>query len=224
MTFCDQLKYNVPSLNEITLKAVNLIIYNQHPKSGCWDYGYDTNGNRGGDLSIAAWQIQALKAAAHTGIEIKGLKSAQNKAMEYIVNLQGDNGGFGYTGKANGETYAKLTGAGVLCLQMTGKKYSSEIRKGAKHILEFSRFDYEGKDSNLYSHYYESQAMMAKGGSEWKKYNEMFRDQLISSQNPDGGWKAPGSGGLYNDAHYRNCLNILMLEVYYRFLTETGSR
>lgn len=224
LTFCDQLKYNVPSLNEITLKAVNLIIDNQHPKSGGWDYGYDTNGNRGGDLSIAAWQIQALKAAAHTGIEIKGLKSAQNKAMEYIVNLQGDNGGFGYTGKANGETYAKLTGAGVLCLQMTGKKYSSEIRKGAKHILEFSRFDYEGKDSNLYSHYYESQAMMAKGGSEWKKYNEMFRDQLISSQNPDGGWKAPGSGGLYNDAHYRNCLNILMLEVYYRFLTETGSR
>lgn len=223
LSFCDQLKIEIPDLEEMVRKSVSIIIENQHPKSGGWDYGYDTRGNRGGDLSIAAWQIQALKAAEHTGLEIKGLKSSRTKAMEYVVNLQGENGGFGYTGKANGEAYAKLTGAGVLCLQMSGKKYPSEIRKGAKHILEFSKFDYDGKDSNLYSHYYESQAMMARGGSEWRKYNEMFRDQLIDSQNPDGGWKAPGSGGLYSDPFYRNCLNILMLEVYYRFLPGTGS-
>lgn len=223
LSFCDQLKIEIPDLEEMVRKSVSIIIENQHPKSGGWDYGYDTRGNRGGDLSIAAWQIQALKAAEHTGLEIKGLKSSRTKAMEYVVNLQGENGGFGYTGKANGEAYAKLTGAGVLCLQMSGKKYPSEIRKGAKHILEFSKFDYNGKDSNLYSHYYESQAMMARGGSEWRKYNEMFRDQLIDSQNPDGGWKAPGSGGLYSDPFYRNCLNILMLEVYYRFLPGTGS-
>ena len=223
LSFCDQLKIEIPDLEEMVRKSVSIIIENQHPKSGGWDYGYDTIGNRGGDLSIAAWQIQALKAAEHTGLEIKGLKSSRTKAMEYVVNLQGENGGFGYTGKANGEAYAKLTGAGVLCLQMSGKKYPSEIRKGATHILEFSKFDYNGKDSNLYSHYYESQAMMARGGSEWRKYNEMFRDQLIDSQNPDGGWKAPGSGGLYSDPFYRNCLNILMLEVYYRFLPGTGS-
>lgn len=223
LTFCDKLSINIPDLEEVTKKSVNLIIENQHEKSGGWEYAYDTKGNRGGDLSIAAWHIQALKAASHTGLEFKGLKNAQSKAVEYVESLQGENGGFGYTGKPMGEGYAKLTGAGVLCLQMSGKKHETAIRKGTKHILELSKFDYFGKDSNLYAHYYESQAMMARGGSEWKKYNEMFQDQLINSQNPDGSWKVPGSGGHYTDTHYRNCLNILMLEVYYRFLPGTGS-
>lgn len=222
-TFAKQLKINIPNLEEITEKSVKVIIENQHEKSGGWEYAYDTMGNRGGDLSIAAWHIQALKAASHTGLEFKGLKSAQSKAVEYVMNLQGESGGFGYASKPNGESYAKLTGAGVLCLQMSGKKHESAIRKGTKHILELTKFDYDGKDSNLYAHYYESQAMMARGGSEWKKYNAIFRDQLIDSQNPDGSWKVPGSGGHYTDIHYRSCLNILMLEVYYRFLPGTGS-
>ncbi len=222
VTFCEQIKFTIPNLKEVTQKSVNLIIENQHEKSGGWDYAYDTQGNRGGDLSIVAWHIQALKAASHTDLEINGLKNAQSRAIKYVENLQGDNGGFGYTGKPGGEAYAKLTGAGVLSLQMSDKNHDSSIRKGAKHILELSKFDYDGKDSNLYAHYYESQAMMARGGSEWKKYNEMFQDQLINSQNPDGSWKIPGSGSAYADSHYRTCLNILMLEVYYRFLPGTG--
>lgn len=223
LTFCKQLKIPVPDLEKVTASSVQVIINNQHEKSGGWDYAYDTTGNRGGDLSIVAWHIQALKAASHTGLEIRGLKSAQKKAIEYVENLQGDNGGFGYTGKPAGETYAKLTGAGVLTLQMSERKQESAIRKGTKHILEFSKFDYEGKDSNLYSLYYESQAMMARGGSDWKKFNENFSEELINAQNPDGGWNVPGSGGYYTNPHYRNCLNILMLEVYYRFLPGTGS-
>ncbi|MES2981822.1 MAG: prenyltransferase/squalene oxidase repeat-containing protein [Verrucomicrobiota bacterium] len=222
VTFCEQLKITIPNLEEVTQKSVDLIIKNQHEKSGGWEYSYDTQGNRGGDLSIVAWHIQALKAASHTGLEFKDLKNAQSKAMEYVENMQGENGGFGYASKPSGEGYAKLTGAGVLCLQMSGKNHATAIRKGTKHILELSKFDYAGKDSNLYSHYYESQAMMARGGSEWEKYNEMFQDQLINSQNPDGSWKIPGSGAAYADPHYRTCLNILMLEVYYRFLPGTG--
>jgi hypothetical protein len=58
----------------------------------------------------------------------------------------------------------------------------------------------------------------------------MFRDQVLNNQNADGSWKAPGGGkkpnavaALYtSNVHYRNCLNILMLEVYYRFLPGTG--
>jgi len=223
VTFCQKLNIVIPDLQAVTQKAVGFIIDHQHEKTGGWDYAYDIKGNRGGDLSIAAWHIQALKAASHMGIEIKGLKNAQKKAMVYVESLQGENGGFGYTSKPGGNTYAKLTGAGVLCLQMSDRKHDASIRKGAKHILGFSKFDYGGEDSNLYAHYYESQAMMARGGSEWRKYNEMFRDQLIHSQNSDGSWKVPGSGGHYTDIHYRTCLNILMLEVYYRFLPGTGS-
>jgi hypothetical protein len=59
----------------------------------------------------------------------------------------------------------------------------------------------------------------------------MFRDQLLNNQNADGSWKSPGGGAklnavaasYQNNAHYRNCLCILMLETYYRFLPGTGA-
>ena len=74
--------------------------------------------------------------------------------------------------------------------------------------------------------------MMNRGGDQWKKYNEMFRDQILNNQNPDGSWKEPGggkkpnaAGGTYvSNVHYRNCLCTLMLEVYYRFLPGTGGK
>lgn len=223
-TFCNQLNIPVPGLTEVTTKATELILANQHARSGGWDYAYDTSGGRGGDLSIAAWHIQALKAADHTGLEFKGMTRVKNAALEYSKSLQNKNGGFGYSGKngSAGGGYFTMTGGGVLGLQMWGKGNSSAVRKGAKYILENSKFDYNSQDSNLYAHYYESQAMMNRGGREWETYNAMFRDQLIGKQNPNGSWKA--NGGKQFVEHYRNCLNILMLEVYYRFLPGTGSK
>ena len=222
-TFCNQLNIHVPGLTEVATKATEHILANQHSSSGGWDYAYDSTGKRGGDLSIAAWHVQALKAAHHTGLEFHGMTSAKNAALKYAESLQNENGGFGYSGKnapAGGGEYFTMTGGGVLGLQMWGKGNSSAVRKGAKYILENSRFDYDSEDSNLYAHYYESQVLMNRGGSEWQAYNAMFRDQLITSQNPDGSWKA--NGGKQFEPHYRNCLNILMLEVYYRFLPATG--
>ena len=75
----------MPNLFEVTQKAGQFIIDNQHSKSGGWDYSYDTYGPRGGDLSISAWHIQALKACYHTGLEFKGLNRAANKAR--VVGL-----------------------------------------------------------------------------------------------------------------------------------------
>jgi hypothetical protein len=118
----------------------------------------------------------------------------------------------------------------MLGLQMWNKESAGSVRSGGKYIEKKSKFDYNGEDCDLYGHYYESQAMMNRGGEQWKKYNAMFRDQVLNNQNADGSWKAPGGGkkpnavaALYtSNVHYRNCLNILMLEVYYRFLPGTG--
>jgi hypothetical protein len=96
--------------------------------------------------------------------------------------------------------------------------------------MDNTRFDYNGECCDLYGHYYESQAMMQLGGEDWKKYNSLFRDQLLANQNPDGSWKVPGGGAkpravapIYqSDAVYRTCLATLMLEVYYRFLSTGG--
>lgn len=74
--------------------------------------------------------------------------------------------------------------------------------------------------------------MMNRGGADWKKYNGLFRDQLLRNQSPDGSWPPPGAAGtvravgaqFMTNVHYRTCLNTLTLEVYYRFLPGTGRR
>jgi hypothetical protein len=233
-TFCKQLNINVPNLFEVTQKAGQFIIDNQHTKTGGWDYAYDTYGNRGGDLSVAAWHVQALKACYHTGLEFKGLNRSLDKGVDYASSMACTDGGFAYS-KPNenphAEGYRTMTGGGVLCLQMGGKGSQADARKGIKYIMENSKFDYNTEFSDLYGHYYEAQAMMNRGGKEWEWYNKMFRDQLLKNQNPDGSWKAPGGGNkirgvatsYVSNAHYRTCLNTLMLEVYYRFLPGTGA-
>ncbi len=226
-TFCKQMNINVPNLMDVAKSSTEFIIENQHKKSGGWDYSYDTTGGRGGDLSIAAWHVQALKAAHHTGLEFKGINKAKNAAIDYTESMQNKkHGGFGYSSPnsaaGSGNGYFTMTGGGVLGLQMWGKESSSAVRRGADYILENSKFDYFSKDeSNLYSHYYEAQAMMIRGGKEWETYNAMFKDQLIGKQEPNGSWKPSGK---QFEEHYRNCLNILMLEVYYRFLPGTGAK
>jgi hypothetical protein len=232
-TFCKQLKINVPNLQDVTQKAGQFIIDNQHSKSGAWDYSYSENSDRGGDLSIAAWHIQALKACKHPGLDFRNMSKCVSRALDYTEKNQNASGGFGYSGPGAAHAdYFTLTGAGVLCLQMWDKGSSSPARNGAKYIDKNTKFDYNTQFADLYGHYYEAQAMMNRGGEQWKRYNVLFRDQLLKNQNPDGSWKSPGGGKTLravapqyvNDATYRTALCTLMLEVYYRFLPGTGGK
>ena len=222
-TFCKELKYEIPSLMEVTEKAGQFIIDNQHENGG-WSYMYaKTKGHT--DSSVVGWQLQALKACSHTGIKYKGLDRSVRDGLKYLSSLQNNNGGFGYASPnapTGGKTYFSLTGVGVLCHQMWDKKNVSAVRNGIKYIRENTKFNWSTHDSDLYAHYYESQAMMQAGGDDWKFYNELYRDQMLNNQNPDGGWIAPaytGQGQSSDNAVYRNALCILMLEVYYRFST-----
>jgi hypothetical protein len=230
-TFCKELKVDIPGLMEVTEKAGQFIIDNQHPNGG-WAYRFQTEDKpkkAHTDTSVVGWQIQALKACSHTNIKYKGLNSSISKGLKYLSEMQNENGGFGYSSSSSpvgGKGgYFTLTGVGVLCHQMWGKGNASEVRNGLKYIRENTKFDWNTKDSDLYCHYYESQAMMQAGGDDWKFYNELFRDQLLNNQNPDGSWKAPkfeGHGQSAGNAIYRNALSVLMLEVYYRFLNTGG--
>ena len=235
-TFCNQLNINVPNLAEVAKMATEFTLANQHKKTGGWDYSYDTTGRRGGDTSIVAWHIQALKAAKHTGLEFKGLSRAINDGVDYIESKQSKDGGFGYTSPSGGSNFGKdgyltMTGGCGLALQMGGKESSSAVRKAAKYVLENSKFEYNTEFSDLYGHYYESQMMMIRGGKDWETYNAMFRDQLVTNQEADGSFKKPGGGKsiraigaeFTSNVHYRTSLCLLMLEVYYRFLPGTAA-
>jgi hypothetical protein len=229
-TFCQQEKIEIPMLKEITEKAGQFII-DQQNQNGGWAYLYATEGGHT-DVSVAGWQIQALKACSHTDIKYRGLDSCIGKALKYLNECQNPNGGYGYNSSKQPEAgYFTLTGVGMLCNQMWDKGGRSEVRKAAKYVLENTRFDYNTEFCDLYGHYYESQAMMQRGGNDWKQYNDLFRDQLLQNQDADGSWKTPGGGkkprataaSWQGDKLYRTCLCTLMMEVYYRFLNTGGN-
>lgn len=228
-TFCKQGGHEIPYLSEITQKAGQYIIDNQN-KNGGWAYSYTVEGGHT-DLSVAGWQIQALRACDHSGISYKGMRTCIKKALDYVNSCQSPEGGFGYVGPGKPASgYYSLTGVGMLCNQMWDKGSQSEVRKGAKYVLDNTKFDYNSEFCDLYGHYYESQAMMQRGGKDWSSYNQIFRDQILLNQDTDGSWKTPGAGKKVraagakwqSDKLYRTCLCTLMMEVYYRFLGSGG--
>jgi len=225
LTFCKQLGINFPNLEKAVADGIQWIINNQH-KSGGWDYSYAENSGRGGDLSVTAWQLQALKAGHATRLDFHNYQKCITNGINYVEKCQNSNGGFGYyhTTKApagDGPLFT-LTGAGTLCVQQHKTAASSSARKGIRYLDQEARFDFS-KGANLYEHYYNSQAMINHGGQSWKKYNALFRDQLLNTQNKDGSWPQPADGGHNTESViYRTALCTLMLEVYYRFLPGTS--
>ena len=233
-TMCRALAINIPNLAETVQRSGQMLIDRQH-ESGGWDYDYEEDSSRGGDLSITAWHVQALKACKLSGIDFRNLTRCLKSSLDYVEARQAADGSFGYTGTtpAGELPHPSLTGAGMLCLQMGGRESSPAVRRGARHALENSPFTWDGPDCDLYAHYYLAQAMFQRGGKDWATYQPRIRDSLTARQSPDGSWPKPGGGAkvhavgalFTNDSptgiHYRTTLATLMLEVYYRYLPTT---
>ncbi len=212
-TFCNQIDFDIPNLQEVTKKAGNRILDGQNATGG-WVYGFANGG--AGDNSVGFWQMQALKACKHTGIwpDSKFKKTIRN-AMDYMEKVQGENGAIGY--RNDSKRSPQLTGGAVLCMQMWGNGNSKAAKDGIEYIRKNTEFEWGKPTANLYYHYYNAQAMMNTGGDEWHWYNNLVRDQVIDAQQDDGSWKQKMNHGPVND-HMATCLATMLLEVYYRFL------
>ena len=141
LTFCKEIKYNMPYLAEMTEKAGQFIIDKQN-KNGGWAYNYVVDGGHT-DVSVVGWQMQALKACSHTGIRFRSMSNCINRGLAYLTTCQNEDGAFGYTGPPPvGKAHCPLTGVGMLCFQMWDKGNGANIRKAAKFTLETTTFDF----------------------------------------------------------------------------------
>ena len=205
-------------------QAIGYIVAGQGPDGG-WMYAYDKSES---DTSVTGWQIQALKAAHLSGLNIDGVDPALDKAMLDLKRVQADDGSFGYR-KATPGNYS-LTGAGVLCTYFWKQEKDKSVQEGIQFMMkQIDRehpVDYHHEKADLYAWYYNTQACLMVGGGAWTKWNARFQDQLTKNQNPDGSWppvagKSPG-GEMQRDPegagpYFRTTLCILMLEVFYRY-------
>jgi hypothetical protein len=210
---------------DLLKQAIGYIVKGQDANGG-WQYGYAQGAES--DTSVSGWQIQALKAAHLSGLNIDGVDPALDKAMLNLKRVQAGDGSFGY--KKAGDRDYSLDGAGVLCTYFWKQEKDKSVREGIEHMMKMTDtkypVDYHHEKADLYAWYYNTQACLMVGGAAWSKWNRLFQDQIIKNQNPDGSWppvagKSPG-GDLQRDPegagpYYRTCLCILMLEVYYRY-------
>ena len=202
-------------------KALGYIVQGQGPGGG-WMYSYDRTAD---DLSVSGWQIQALRSAQLSKLEIPGVDPAIKKAMKYLEAVKGPKGGYGYRGPQ--DKYS-LTGAAIYC-RLLGKAERGELRKGMEWLLDETEKDkpvkYQGDAADLYAWYYHTRACQFFGGAAWLKWNHWFRDEILGAQSPDGSWPIPGGRGLglqnapgKSGQVYRTAMCMLMLETFYRCL------
>jgi hypothetical protein len=210
-------------VKDLLTQAVAHIVDGQAPDGG-WQYAYAKGPDS--DTSVTGWQIQALKAAHLSGLNLPGVDEALDKAMLDLKRVNGPKGGFGY--RTATDSYS-LTGAGVLCTYFWKGEKDKVVRDGVKFILDETEKNYpvvyKSEKANLYAWYYHTQACLMFGGSAWTKWNKWFQDQITDNQSPDGSWPAIAAKAAGPQADergagpfYRTTLCVLMLEVYYRYM------
>ena len=121
-----------------------------------------------------------------------------------------------------------MTAVGILVLQMVNQERGQVVRQALDLLVdgkEVPKLDYGS--ANLYMWYYATQACFQQRGSSWAKWNRQFQPELLKSQAADGSWN-PTAGSLeaggastVDGQVYRTSLCILMLEVYYRYLSSS---
>lgn len=222
-------------------KAIQRIVAGQKSDGG-WVYMVESAGvdnlrfvdfgNKGSsDTSVSGWQFQALKAAYNTGAVFPDIEEALEASIKNFYRVYSNqNGSFGYKNPSHKTDNHKLTGVGSLGLQSWKHGHPSEeekratLKKAMEHILKNNlAMDYTSDDANLYSWYYDAQALFNYGGAYWTAWNRKMEPMLINSQLADGSWPKEGGGKTSSqggkDAEvYRTTLCTLMLEVYYRYV------
>lgn len=192
-------------------KGLQVIIDGQQP-GGAWDYEYAKGTRR--DLSVSAWQIQALKAAKMAGIENEALEPAIEKAMLGLKSFSAGQGYLSYGEKP--DPSPTLTGAGVLCMQLLGKAADPLARDGINALQNMEPRWEDAPHNNTYAWYYITQANFQNGGGQWEKWNKQMLPMLVKNQSSDGHWDRAGT--LESCPVYDTTLCCLCLEVYYRYL------
>ncbi len=224
-------------------KAINFIHTAQNYGLG-WRYTPKCGNN---DTSVTGWCVMALKSAQISGLEVAGTSFEGAKA--WVNRVTDSNGQVGYDRLGSGEIYVpgknekwqhhqSMTAVGLLCrIFIDKKKGDPNMQKHATIVTnDLPKWDPKAEHPTVdyYYWYYATLALFqfdGPGGPMWKKWNKSMADTLCQNQRirkdgcKDGSWDtqdvdrwAYAGGRVYGTA-----INVLTLEVYYRYASVFGS-
>ena len=222
-------------LLEAAKQSIRYIEYSQDPYGGGWRYVPRTRG----DLSVAGFQIMAIKSAHMCGLEIDN--EVIKKTRRYLNFMSSESGAFyGYTDPTGeGERRKGMTAVGLLCQMYMGwTKENPALGTGVKWLGErgpevgtwkpgmaIAEDEKDNFHSGMYYNYYATQVMSQYGGEKWTRWNNEMRDFLVATQATAGASKgswffqhADETGYAHGGRLYATTLAAMTLEVYYRYL------
>jgi hypothetical protein len=203
-----------PNLRLAAQRAVNYIVLAQNEKGG-WRY----SPGQEGDLSVTGWQVMALKSAQMAGLDVPAV--TLKRVDRFLDRLVAPNEGYGYTDTNPTPT---MSAVGLLCRQFMHGWGPRNLRliKGINANLKTTP---PGTRKDAYYHYYATQVLYHFGGDAWKDWNAKMREGLVTTQERDrdnvnyGSWTSAGDAwGSSGGRLMVTSLNLLTLEVYYRYL------
>ena len=199
-------------IGELLPKAVKIILSAQAVNKngdhkGGWRYEPNSNDS---DMSCSGWALMALRSARLNGAPVP--EKAIEDAVNYLLSHHDERSGtFGYQDKSSEAD--KLTGAGLLCLELCGKHgHPATLRAGHYLAGNYKRLQNVGR--KLYGMYYTAQGLFQLGGDTWKEFSEWMYGYWIPKQANDGHWDVGEEGCPY----YQTSLVILAFTVPYRQL------
>ncbi len=186
-------------------KATDLILNAQkRSRVNAWRYSPESSD---GDTTVSGAQIVALFAARNAGIGIP--QDSIEKALQFYIQCQASDGGFGYT-SASGSNGPR-TAIGALAFALAKKKQSERFKAAMDYLV--------GKGSSGgYDHYYHyflyyaSQTYFHASPKLWAEWNATNIKRLKETQQEDGRWDSNFGGTFATSA------SLLSLALNYRYL------
>jgi hypothetical protein len=176
---------------------------------GGWRYNPDSVDS---DISVAGWQILALKAALNASFPLP--EWSLPKATDFVRACYSErDGSFSYQG-TGGSTSCVRAGIGALCLQLAGYPDDPRIPPALKYMQNnpptWNKED-PGNGYPFYYWYYGTRAMLNAGGDDWRIWKDWICRFLVDHQNGDGSWN--GAQSEKDKLVYTTALGALMLEL-----------
>ena len=206
------------ALKEPAQRALNFIVDSQHPEFGGWRYRPRFES----DTSVSGWQLMALKSGEMSGLIVP--KDAYVRVGKWLDSVQSKTSSGQFSYHPTRDASPTMTAEALLMRQYLGAKRNDAQLIAGANFLRTRLPDFGQRDS--YYWYYATQVMFHMQGEYWSAWNNSLRDSLLETQSKDGSisgsWDparpTPEKWSKAGGRHYVTCLNLLMLEVYYRHL------
>jgi hypothetical protein len=207
-----------PALRVPAQKALDFIVESQHREFGGWRYRPQFES----DTSVSGWQLMALKSGEMAGLNVP--KDAYTGVSHWLDSVQSKSAAGQFSYHPTKEVSPAMSAEGLLMRQYLGaKRDDAQLIAGANY-LRTRLPDFGQRDA--YYWYYATQVMFHMQGDHWNEWNNSLRDLLVTTQSKEGSvsgsWDpsrpSPDKWANGGGRHYLTCLNLLMLEVYYRHL------